>query len=487
MVDRMQQKSITKNFIYNVFYQVLIIITPLITAPYLSRMLGPDGVGTVSFAESVVSYFTLFAALGIPSFGQREISYVQDDVHKRSVVFWNAKILEFCTSGIALLIYVVFALLNQARTVLYLVLSLNIIAVFVDITWFFQGLEEFGKIVARNSILRVLNILFIFLFIKDKEDVVLYALGQGAFMFLGNLSLWTYLFKYIERVSFSDLKPFRDVKTVLSLFLPTVAVQIYTVLDKTMIGVITDSSFENGYYEQAVKMSRMLVAIVTAMGPVVVPRVGFLFEKKDMRGIRQCIYRSYRFAWFLGIPICLGLILVAGNFVPWFFGAGYDKVVPLLQILSCLVVAIGINNVISVQYLIPTKRQNLLTVTLLIGSATNFCLNLALIPYFQSLGAAFASVVAESVIAIVQLILLRKEISPVQVLKEGIHYYIAGAVMAIVMIPFVTTLSPSLTHTVMLVMIGAIVYFAMLFIERDDLLVSNAKRLIAKCRELFKK
>ena len=299
----MRQKSLKKNYVYNTFYQILNIITPLITAPYLSRTLGADGVGTVSFVESVVSYFTLFAALGIPSYGQREISYVQDDVHKRSVAFWNAKILEFCTSGVALLIYISFSFLKQEETVIYLVLSLNIVAVFFDVTWFFQGLEEFGKIVARNTVIRIINIIFIFAFVRDKKDIILYVLGLGGFTLLGNLSLWSYLLKYIERISPTTLRPFRDVKTVVSLFLPTIAVQIYTVLDKTMIGVITGSSFENGYYEQAVKISRMLLSIVTAMGPVVVPRVGYLFEKKNISEIRQCIYRSYRFAWFLGIPI----------------------------------------------------------------------------------------------------------------------------------------------------------------------------------------
>lgn len=482
----MRQKSIRKNYIYNALYQILNIVAPLITAPYLSRTLGADGVGTVSFAESVVSYFTLFAALGISSYGQREISYVQEDACKRSVTFWNAKILEFCTSGVVLLIYIVFSLLRQEGAVIYFVLSLNIIAVFFDITWFFQGLEEFGKIVTRNTVIRILNIIYIFLFIRDKEDIVLYVLGLGTFTLLGNLSLWTYLFKYVERISISALRPFRDVKIVVSLFLPTIAVQIYTVLDKTMIGIITGSSFENGYYEQAVKISRMLLSIVTAMGPVVVPRVGYLFEKKDVQGIRQCMYRSYRFAWFLGLPICLGLILVAGNFVPWFFGIGYDKVIPLLQILALLVIVIGINNVISVQYLIPTKRQNLLTATLMTGAMTNFFLNLVLIHYFQSIGAAIASVIAESVIAIVQLVLVRKEISPVRVFKEGIHYYIASAAMVIVLLPLVRLLRPSPLHTFMIVTVGAIAYFLVLLIEKDYFVISNVKFLILKLVIIFK-
>ena len=475
----MAKKSIKKNYIFNVAYQILLVITPLITAPYLSRVLGADGVGTVSFAESAVSYFTLFASLGIASYGQREISYVQEDVQKRSLVFWNTKILGFSTSSIVLAIYLTFALLQRDRSNIYLIMSLNIIAIFFDITWFFQGMEEFGKIVLRNFIIKIMNIVFIFIFVKEKEDLLIYVLGLSAFVVLGNLSLWTYLPKYIQHIDIAELKPFKNITAVLSLFLPTIAVQIYTVLDKTMIGVITKSSFENGYYEQAVKISRMLLCIVTAMGPVVLPRIGNLFEKKDYDGIRRCIYRSYRFSWFLGVPISLGIMMTASNFVPWFFGDGYEKVIPLLRILAFLVIAIGINNVISSQYLVPTKRQNLLTITLIIGAVVNFSLNMVLIRYLQSIGAAIASVTAESVIAIVQLIFMRKEISTKKVLKEGIHYCVAGVAMVMLLLPLERVLLPSPTNTIIMVFVGATVYFAVLIIEKDDFVINNIKNIIS--------
>lgn len=479
----MVQKNLKKNYIYNVTYQILNVIIPLIIAPYLSRTLGPNGVGTVSFVESIVSYFTLFATLGITSFGQREISYVQDDIRKRSLVFWNTKILGFCTSGIVLLIYFVFSIMQGENSTIYLILSLNIIAVFFDITWFFQGIEEFGKIVLRNTIIKILQVVFIFIFVKNKEDILIYIIGISSFTVLGNISLWSYLSKYICRINISELKPFKNIKVVLSLFLPTIAIQIYTVLDKTMIGIITGSSFENGYYEQAVKISRILLSIVTALGPVVVPQIGYLYERKEFSEIQKILYRSYRFSWFLGIPICLGIMVSASNFVPWFFGPGYEKVISLLQILALIVVAIGINSVISSQYLVPTKRQNLLTATLMIGAATNFCLNIILIKYLQSIGAAIASVMAESVIAIVQLILMRKEISPLRVLKEGVHYYIAGTVMAVLLIPISKILSPSLINTMILVITGATIYFVTLLIEKDKFMLNNMKSIMMKIKE----
>lgn len=172
--------------------------------------------------------------------------------------------------------------------------------------------------------------------------------------------------------------------------------------------------------------------------------------------------------------------MTADNFVPWFFGSGYEKVIPLLKILSLLIPLIGINNVSGTQYLVPTKRQNLFTLTVSIGAVTNFCLNLVLIYFFESIGAAIASLAAETIIPIVQLILLRKEISPLRVIKEGVHYYIAGAIMVAVLIPISNSLSPSVLHTLIITAVGAAVYFVVLLIEKDDFFISNIKNICKK-------
>ena len=476
----MAKKSIKKNYIFNVAYQILTLITPLITAPYLSRVLQPDGVGRVSFVESIVSYFSLVAVMGISTYGQREISYVQDDVNKRSEVFWNTKVLGFCISGITILVYIVFALFQKDNSAIYLILTLNLVANFFDITWFFQGMEDFAKTVTRNAVFKIINIIYIFTFVKSKEDILLYVLGIGLFAALGNLSLWAYLPKYVKKVSLSVLRPFKDFKVVWSLFIPTVAIQIYTVLDKTMIGLITDSSYENGYYEQALKISKMLLALITALGTVMVPRIGYLFENGSKEDIQRYMYRGYRFVWFLGIPLCFGIIMSASNFVPWFLGAGYDKVIPLLQILSLLIIAIGINMVTGNQYLIPTKKQKIYTVTVLIGAFVNFSLNIVLIYYYKSIGAAVASVIAESVIAIIQLIIVRKELSPIQVLKEGIHYFIAGVVMVLALIPITKHLMPSKLNSIIIAASGALIYFTVLLIGKDEFLISNIKIILDK-------
>lgn len=475
----MEKKSIKKNYIYNLSYQILVLITPLITTPYLSRVLGADGIGTVSFAESAVSYFVLFATLGITTFGQREISYVQDKREERSKVFWETKMLEVVISAAVFIVYILFTLMQQNR-ILYLILAFNILAVMVDIVWFFQGLEDFQKIVLRNTLFKIIGFIYIFVAVKTKEDLEKYIFGIAFFLFLSNLSLWAYLPKYVDKPDWKAIRPLRNIGTVMSLFIPTIAIQIYTVLDKTMIGLITQSSFENGYYEQALKISKMVLTVVASLGTVMIPRIGYHFGRGETDQVNSFMYRGYRFVWFLGIPLCFGLIGVSGNFVPWFFGNGFEKVIPLLRILSFLILAIGINNVTGVQYLIPTKRQNIFTKTVLIGAAVNFALNMVLIYFFQAFGAAIASVTAETTIAAVQLYLVRKEFSAKQVVFSSVHYLIAGGVMLIALLVINRFFSPSIIHTAIMVVGGALCYGTVLFLLKDDFFTHNTKNMLKK-------
>lgn len=475
----MSKKSIQVNYIYNALYQILLLITPLVTSPYLARVLGADGVGTSSYIESIASYFVLFATMGITTFGQREISYVQESYEKRTVIFWETKLLNVFTSLIAILAYMFFAT-RQNNWQLYVAIVFNLLAVLADISWFFQGIEEFGKIVGRNAFFKFLNILFIFTIIKNKNDLVWYMLGHSINLFLCNASLWTYLPKYIGKPVWSKLKPMRHFKVVISLFVPTVAIQIYTVFDKTMIGMITKDAFENGYYEQAMRIIRIILMVVTSLGTVVIPRIGFYFQKKEMKQVEALMYQSYRFIWFIGVPLCLGLVGVASNFVPWFLGEGYDKVIPLLHILGFTILAIGISNVTGIQYLVPTNRQNILTKTVLIGAGINFVLNLLLIPSLKSIGAAIASLIAETVITIVQLFYVRKEFSIRKIVISSLHYVIAGSIMLLTVGIMRNKIKSSVLNTVILVLIGIMVYFMSLVALHDEFLIHNMQKLICK-------
>ena len=478
--------SVKKNYIYNLIYQILALLLPLITTPYLARILQPDGVGMISYTDSIVSYFTLFAAMGIATYGQREISYVQDNKEARSRVFWETQTLKLLTSLLVFCVYIPFVLFiaEKEYVIVYALLSLQFLSVVLNATWFFQGLEEFGKIISRDIVIKIVLIISMFIFIKDRNDVPIYVLIYCLSSVLGHASIWGYLPKYVQKVAFKSLRPFRNIKTVFALFIPTIAIQIYTVLDKTMIGVITGDAYENGYYEQAVKIVRIALTVVWSLGTVMIPRIGHHYEKGEIQTVREWMYRSYRFVWLLALPMCVGLFFVAGNFVPWFFGEGYEGVVPLLRILSMLLVVIGVNTVTGNQYLIPTKREKVYTLTVVIGAVINFILNLFFIYYFQAIGAAIASVAAEATIAIIQLVIVRKELSIVNIVKSSVKYLIACVAMGTLLFFESLWLSASIINTFIMVVSGGAVYFLVLLLLRDNFVISNLKTILGK---FFKK
>lgn len=475
----MARKSIKLNYIYNTMYQVLTLLAPLVTAPYLSRVLGPSGIGLYSYTASIVSYFTLFAALGQGTFGQREIAYAQDDRARRTKIFWEIKIISFLAAFLVLALYMVFAW-KQENAALYFVMAIEILSVAADITWLYAGMEEFGVIVLRNTIVRVLFIVFIFVFVKTEQDLLIYAAGGSGMILLSHIVAWFGIGSFVGKPNLKDLKPFANLSAIISLFVPTIAIQVYTVLDKTMIGLITQNAAENGYYEQSIKLSKMVLMLVTSLGTVMIPRIGYYYAKNDTEQVQAYMYRGYRFVWFLGIPLCFGLIGVAESFVPWFYGDGYEKCVPLLCTLSILIVAIGISSVTGMQYLIPTKRQRMFTVTVVVGAVVNFVLNLILIPSFASVGAAIASVLAEISVSVVQIYLVRKELSPWEIVKSSKNYLIAGAFMLAAVLGAGSLTDATILGTMILVVVGIIVYFGVLLILRDDFFADNLKNILGK-------
>lgn len=476
------KNSIAKNYIYNTFYQVLQLLTPLITTPYISRVLGADGIGEYSFATSINTYFVLLASFGIASYGQREISYSQDDRIKRTEVFWETKSLSLILLVIVLVVYGAYiSIFTKEKFLLYLVLTFNILNVFVDITWLFQGMEEFGRIVLRNTIFKIINIAFIFAFVKQKSDLLIYAFGITFLSFLSSLILWKDLKLFVDKPLLLYFKPFKHFKDALVLYIPTLAIQIYTVLDKTMLGIITKSSFQNGYYEQSLKISRIVLMLVTSLATVMVPRIGHHFEKKECNIVNDLMYQTYNFAWFVSFPLCFGLIGISDNFVPWFFGPGYESVSMLLKISGFIIIAIGISNITGIQYLVPTKREKLLTISVVSGAFVNFCLNLILIPKYQATGAMTASVLAEVVVTCVQLYCIRNELSVFRITSLLKKYAFASILMLLVLRIESKLFISSIINTLIMVVSGGLAYILVLIILEDTFtldLINNFKLLL---------
>lgn len=478
----MKRNSVSKNYIYNLTYQILLIVLPIITTPYVSRALGAENVGIYSYTLSIVSYFILFGSLGIALYGQREIAYVRNDKEKTSRTFWEIICLRCLTMIIVSIIYYIIFANGQEYQIYYEILILEIIANMIDISWFFQGLEEFKRIVTRSIIIKIISVFSIFALVKTNNDLPIYILIYTISNVLGNVILCIYMPKYLSKIKFNSLDIKKHVKPTIALFIPQIAVQIYTILDKTMIGKILGDMSEVGNYEQSQKIIKMAMTAVTAIGTVVAPRIANIVATGKKEEVQEYLKNSYRLVWFLGIPIMLGLIAISKNLVPWFLGEGYERSAILINIGAILVMAIGLNNVSGMQYLIPTKKQNIYTKSVVIGAIFNFICNIILIPKLKSVGAILASALAEILILIVQLIYIRKDITLKIAYSNNMKYLISGIVMAVLVFTIGNFMSPSILTTIIQILIGAIAYIILLTLLKDKMIYELLEKLHIKRR-----
>lgn len=470
--------SVSKNYIYNLSYQILAMLIPLITTPYLSRILGAENLGIYSYTLSIATYFITFGSLGVALYGQREIAFDQDNSKKYSNTFWEILIFRFITMSISLIIYYFCFINGKSYQLYYIILVLEILANSIDISWFFQGLEEFKKTVIRNIIVKIISLISIFIFVKTKNDLTNYFIIYVLSNLLANLSLWLYLPKYLVKIDYKKLQIFRHLKPTLSLFIPQIAIQVYTLLDKTMIGSIIADKSEVGYYDQAQKIVKMLLTIITSFGTVMMPRIANTFAKGDKKQIQNYMSKSFNMVFFLAFPLIFGLISISSSFVPVFFGAGYDKVIGLMSIISPIILLIGLSNVTGTQYLLPVKRQKEYTISVIVGACINFLMNSLLIPRYGAFGASIGTVIAELSVTSVQAYYVKKDFNLKKVFKLTKNYLIASIVMFAVCLIITKLINNNILSIVLQVILGTITYAIMLMLFRDKF----SKEFIDKAR-----
>ena len=287
--------------------------------------MGAEGIGIYSYTYSIVSYFILFGGLGIALYGKREIAYVQEKKEERKRIFYELVFFRAITLVIGIAIYSIFFVNSEPYGVYYKIWLIELIATMFDISWFFQGLEEFKRTVVRNIMVRLASVTLIFVLVKEPSDLSKYFMIYSVADLIGNLSLWLYLPKYFKGIKINHINIFKHSYAIVMLFIPQIASTIYNMLDKTMIGTILVDKTEVGYYEQGQKVIRILLTIVTSLGIVMIPRMASTFASGDTKKLNEYMRRSFNFTFFLAFPMIFGLISVASEFVPIFFGKGYEK------------------------------------------------------------------------------------------------------------------------------------------------------------------
>lgn len=465
-------KTVKRNYVYNLIYQIVAIIIPIITIPYISRVLGAENIGIYGYTLSISAYFILFGSLGIALYGQREIAYVQNNKEKYSQRFWEIFLLRIITMTISIILfYIVFVKNAINYNMYYKILLLELLGNMIDISWFFQGLEEFRKTVSRNLIVKTISLICIFLFVKTKNDLSIYFIIYVLSILIGNLSLWLYMPKFIKKVDFKSLNIKRHLKPTIALFIPQIAIQVYTVLDRTMIGILIPNKEEVGFYTQGEKIIKLLQTIVGAMGIVMLPRIASKYSEKDNKAIKIYLNKSFNLTFLISFPIIFGLLLISDSFVPIFFGPGYDKVSVIMKVICPIILFVGLSGTIGYQYLLPTKKQKDYTISVIIGAGINFIINILLIPRYGAIGAAIGTVIAEFTVAAYQIIRTKDFFDYSKIFKNNIKYVIGSAIMYILCyIMNVNIGLKGMKELTIDVIIGVIIYFIFLLLTKDKLL-----------------
>lgn len=464
--------NLKRNFIYNLLYQILIIFLPIVTIPYVSRVLGPQGVGKFSYTLSYSQYFILFGMLGISLYGSRQIAYIKNDKEILSREFSNIYLLQFLCTSIALIIYLILFVIinNQDSRILYLIQGITVLASVFDISWFFIGYEDMKSVVLRNTLFKIVGIICILLFVKEKNDLFIYAIILSISNFLGQLVMWLNLKGKINfyKPKFSEMK--KHFSPTIGLFISQLAIQIYTLLDKTMLGLITTAE-QVGLYDNSQKTLKLALTIITSLGVVMMPRMSSLYSEGKIEELKRLIYKAFKFVNIMVFPMVLGLIVISNSFSLWFYGQEFNGIGLLLRTGSLILIFIGWSNILGIQVMLPMKKEKEFTKSVVIGAIINFILNLILINNLYSLGTTISSVIAEISVTVSQIYFLRDFINLKEILKTIIKPALSSVIMFFILVEIMPIFEIGIIYTFIEVIIGASVYFIALYLMKEELLL----------------
>lgn len=454
-----QKSSIKANFIYNTIYQILLIIIPLITSPYISRILGSEGVGTYAYAFSIANTVGMIGMLGINNYGNRTIAALQDDRGKRSQAFWSIWVLQVAMTTLVLAGYIFFSFTfceEQYRLVM-LIETLEVATSLLDINWFFFGMEKFKITVTRNIIIRLTSVFCVFAFVRKATDVWVYALIIAGGHFLGAIAIWPYLNRYVDLIIPTAKQVLSHLKQTIVLFVPIIAVTLYKRMDKVMLGSMS-TMVQTGFYENTEKVINIPLSVITAMGTVMLPRMSYLFRNGKEKQAMNYLSLSMEFVCFISCAMSFGAAAIANEFAPIFFGNEFTSIPPLIMAMCITIPFVAWANVIRTQYLIPVHVDFVYVRSVWLGAIVNVVINAILIPHMAAMGAVIGTILAEVSVAIYQTILIRKSIPVVRFIKNGVYYLLCGTAMFTVIRFFAYRKQPNVFLLIEEIVIGVVVY-----------------------------
>ena len=454
--------KVIKNYLYNLSYQILTIILPIITVPYVTRIFTSEALGNYVFYNSIVSYFSLFAMLGIGVYGTKQIAAASDV----SSTFWNIYAIQLIASILAISVYVISIFsIPQMRGVIPLIVGITLFAKMIDISWLFSGKEDFKKITIRNTVVRLIGVISIFTFVKSSDDLYLYVFLIVIFDFLGQFVMWVPAKKFIKRPSFNanDIK--KNLHPIVLLFLPQVAISLYVVLDRTLLGLLGSYS-DVGIYEQGQKLISILLKVVSSLGVVMLPRVANLLSERKDREAQNMVKFSFILYNLIIFPMIFGLIAVNEVFVKFFLGQNFQDVKYVLYIIVFNIMFVGWTNILGYQVLVVRNKNKEFMLSTTIPAFVSAAVNIAVIPFFGYIGASITSVVVEILVFAIQWYYSRNVINKKLLFNKDLAKIILSSLVMFGAVMFckMTLGFDGIVGLVIYLAVGGISYLGMLFL-----------------------
>ncbi|MBC2177765.1 flippase [Listeria booriae] len=473
-------KKVTTNYIFVLLYQVLIIITPIFTMPYVIRVLMPENVGVEAYVSSIVQIFTAFAALGMGDYGRKVIASVKRKQDLK-VEFYSLYLVQSFFSVIILIMYLIFTFYTKQYQTLFLINILVILSYVFDITWFYTGQENMKNIMIRNMVVRLGSMIGIFCFVKSPDDLAIYVWINAATLLVGQLVTWLPLLKNLNGFAFDWSKAKKHLKPVMTVAIVPIITLIPLALNKVILGNVT-SAMEVGFYNQAFKLMTLFVVFVTALSTVMSPRMVKQHNSDNKEDFERSTYFSFRYVALSTLPLVTGLIAIAPLFIPLFLGVSFGPSVLNLQILAPALFFSGLAGIFGLQILVTTGRNKSYAFSVFIAAIISLGTNFVLIQLLGSYGTAISYVIFTIVTCMIQAFFARKYFSIKKMMRQISPYMVASLIAYgyEVGVTYVLTGMPVVIILAAQVAVGGVIYFVILFLLRDPLLLKAWQILKSK-------
>lgn len=483
-----KQASLKLNFIMNTFLTLSSFLFPLVTYPYASRILMPEGIGKVSFATTVVTIFSMFAELGIPTYGIRECARVRDDKRRLSCVVHELFLINIITSILAYAVLFVMCFTVEefeTRRAVIFVMSSIIFLNMIGMEWMYKGLEQYTYITVRSVIFKFVGLAMVFVLVRNSGDILQYAAVTVIAGYASQVLNFFYIRRFISKVCIKELSFKKHLRPIFVFFAMSCATTIYTNLDTIMLGFMT-SDTDMGYYHSAVRIKTILVGVVTSLGAVLLPRASYYIENKMYDEFVNIAGKALRFVIFFALPLMVYFIIYASDGIYLLSGTDYTGAILPMQVIMPTVLLIGITNILGIQMLIPLGQERAVLYSEIAGAVVDLILNAVFIPVFKSTGAAIGTLAAEFVVLLVQFYFIKRKVRLREILPKMTVYIIgtlAGAVLCIwvrLFMPVEKTEIFEFLRLAVSALVFATGYAVVLIIAKDEMLFEIVASIIRR-------